>query len=157
MPTPPGMVRSVSSPPAPVRTAPTAGGKPWGERAGEAAEPREGAVPPLLRRVCIGDADAVSDPGAVAAARVRGRGGAGGGRRGTHSELPTPVPWRSDLLAPRTPPALSLNVHVGAPPAYYESEGEGEERRRLEATPTPYSREEEREREGEQVGGKRKR
>jgi hypothetical protein len=43
------------------------------------------------------------------------------------SELPTPVPWRSDLLAPRTPPALSVDVHVGALPAYYESEGEGEE------------------------------
>jgi hypothetical protein len=79
-------------------------------------------------------------------------------------ELPMPVPWRADLLAPRTPPALSVNVHVGAPPAYYESEGEGEEPQTpvpglyaREATPTPYSREEEREREGEQVGGKRKR
>jgi hypothetical protein len=46
-------------------------------------------------------------------------------------EPPTPVPWWYDLLAPRTPPALSIDVHVGAPPAYYESEGEGRSRRRL--------------------------
>jgi hypothetical protein len=79
-------------------------------------------------------------------------------------EPPTPVPW-SDLLASRTPPALSIDVHVGVPPAYYESEGEGEEPQTpvaglylREATPTqtPYS-EREWEREGEQAGGKRKR
>jgi hypothetical protein len=65
---------------------------------------------------------------------------------------------RTELLALRTPPALGVNVHVGAPPAYYESEGEGEEPQTpvpglhsREATPTPYSRGEEREqgREGE--------
>ncbi|KAJ7662999.1 hypothetical protein B0H14DRAFT_3539955 [Mycena olivaceomarginata] len=80
---------------------------------------------------------------------------------GGDEELATPVPWRSDLLAPRTPPALSVNVHVGALPAYYKSEGEGEELQ----TPVSglYSREAEREREGEgeregeQVDGKRKR
>ncbi|KAJ7350947.1 hypothetical protein DFH08DRAFT_806919 [Mycena albidolilacea] len=76
--------------------------------------------------------------------------------------LPTPVPWHSDLLAPHTPPALSVDVHVGAPPVYYESEREGEElqtpvsgRYSREATPTPYTRgEEEWKKEGQQVGRK---
>ncbi|KAJ7810081.1 hypothetical protein B0H14DRAFT_1490606 [Mycena olivaceomarginata] len=84
-------------------------------------------------------------------------------------ELPTPVPWRSELLAPRTLFALSVNVHVSALSAYHESE-EGEEPQmpvpelygshEREVTPTPYTRwEEEREREregeGKQLGGKR--
>jgi hypothetical protein len=86
-------------------------------------------------------------------------------------ELLMPLSWCSDLLAPRTPPALLVNVHIGVLRTYYESEGEGEEPQTpvpglysREATPTPYMREEreregerEREREGEQVGGKRKR
>jgi hypothetical protein len=39
-------------------------------------------------------------------------------------ELPTPVPWCSELLAPHTPPVLSLSVDValalGAAPMYDE-------------------------------------
>jgi hypothetical protein len=46
-------------------------------------------------------------------------------------ELPTPVPWCSGLLAPRTPPTLSVNIHVCAPPTYYESKGEGRSCRHL--------------------------
>jgi hypothetical protein len=42
-------------------------------------------------------------------------------------ELPTPVPWCSELLAR---PTLNVNVHICVPPAYYESEGEGRSRRR---------------------------
>ncbi|KAJ7327466.1 hypothetical protein DFH08DRAFT_1084684 [Mycena albidolilacea] len=38
-------------------------------------------------------------------------------------ELPTPVPWRSELLAPHTLPVLSVDGHVCAPPTYHESEG----------------------------------
>jgi hypothetical protein len=83
-------------------------------------------------------------------------------------ELPTPVSWRSGLLAPRTPPTLAINVHVCTPPAYYESEGR--ERRRSRRRPSCIhmngrrcdtllgsEAEREREREGEQVGGKQKR
>ncbi|KAJ7798226.1 hypothetical protein B0H14DRAFT_38443 [Mycena olivaceomarginata] len=40
-------------------------------------------------------------------------------------ELPTPVPWCSELLAR---PTLNVNVHICVPPAYYET-GEGGGRR----------------------------
>jgi hypothetical protein len=76
-------------------------------------------------------------------------------------ELPTLVPWRSELLAPRTPPVLSVDVHVCTPPADYKSEEPQTPVPYLyewEATPTPYlEAAREREREGEQVGGKQKR
>ncbi|KAJ7799402.1 hypothetical protein B0H14DRAFT_3886084 [Mycena olivaceomarginata] len=61
-------------------------------------------------------------------------------------ELPTPVPWCSELLAPQRGGGEEPQTPV---PYSYERE----------ATPAPYTREEEREggREGEQVGEKRKR
>ncbi|KAJ7798789.1 hypothetical protein B0H14DRAFT_3156744 [Mycena olivaceomarginata] len=155
-PTPPGMppmMKFVSSPPVPVsvsvRTSPASGGD---------ARPKVGGV--------IGDADdTVSDSCPVTATRFHGWGRAGRRRRRRRrgdEELPTPVPWRSPL----GPPAPSINVHVGAPPVYYESEGEGEEPQtpvpglyayKREATPTPYTRrkrERERERECEGERGR---
>ncbi|KAJ7721088.1 hypothetical protein B0H14DRAFT_587594 [Mycena olivaceomarginata] len=79
-------------------------------------------------------------------------------------ELPTPVPWRSGLLAPHTPPTLSVNVHICAPPAYYESKGRGRSRRRPSRIRMngrrrrrPTRRRSGRGRGKEQVGGKRKR
>ncbi|KAJ7787294.1 hypothetical protein B0H14DRAFT_2629546 [Mycena olivaceomarginata] len=165
----PPMVRSMSFPRAPVRTSPTSGEKPKPTR-GVEAQSRKRAVPilPVLRPLRIDDADdsAVCHTRAAAAARFRRRAGGRGedgemtviderdfGQDGEgDEELPMPVPWWSDLLAPPL---------TGAPPTYYRSEGEGEEPqtpvpglylREATPTPTPYS-----EREGEQVGGKRKR
>ncbi|KAJ7327430.1 hypothetical protein DFH08DRAFT_1084672 [Mycena albidolilacea] len=197
----PPRLQSVSSPPAPVRTSPTAGGKPRSSARGKWRSPVKGLFPfslssassasatrtpcpirvPLPPLVSVdGDAPEEDDEDAWVDEDEDGDDSEEGEDEdgemtviddrndrecGGDEELATPVPWRSDLLAPRTPPALSVNVHVGAPPAYYESEGEREEPQTpvpglysRETTPTPYTRgEEERQREGEQVGGKRKR
>ncbi|KAJ7721091.1 hypothetical protein B0H14DRAFT_3625080 [Mycena olivaceomarginata] len=129
-------------------------------REGEEAQSRERAVPilPVLCLLRIDDADDNAREGeddededawvdedddddggkremTAVDERNLGRDGEG------DEELLTLVPWWSDLLAPRTPPALRIDFHVSAPPAAYLRE----------ATPTPYSQ-----KEGEQAGGKRK-
>jgi hypothetical protein len=74
-----------------------------------------------------------------------------------NEELPTPVPWRSELLAPRTSPHSPSTFTSACRPRITRARG-GEEPHtpvsyEREATPTPYSEaEREREREGEQVG-----
>ncbi|KAJ7671103.1 hypothetical protein B0H14DRAFT_3909405 [Mycena olivaceomarginata] len=101
-------------------------GKPKPTR-GEEAQSRKRAVPilPVLRPLRIDDADdsAVCHTRAAAAARFRRRAG-GRGEDGEMTviderdfgpdgegdeELPMPVPWWSDLLAPRTPAASSID------------------------------------------------
>ncbi|KAJ7690567.1 hypothetical protein B0H14DRAFT_2652353 [Mycena olivaceomarginata] len=179
-PGPPGMVRSMSSPPAPVCTLPMAGGKLRVSAREKRWSPVKGLflfslfspsppcptwvlLPPLVSMdgdvpeednkdvwVDEDEDDLEGDDG-------RRQPGVWGG-----AELPTPLSWHSDLLAPHTPPVLSVNVHVGAQRTYYKSEGEGEEPQTpvpglysREAMPTPYTREE-REREGgegEEEGG----
>ncbi|KAJ7824301.1 hypothetical protein B0H14DRAFT_3469430 [Mycena olivaceomarginata] len=175
IPTPPGMVRRRV---VPTRACAHVGGEAESEHAGEATLcPIRVPLPPLVsvdgEAPEEDDEDAWVDEDEDGDDSEEGEDDEDGEMTvvddwecGGDEELPTPVPWRADLLAPRTPPALSVDVHVGAPPAYYESEGEGEEPQTpvpglysREATPTPYSREEEREREGEgeregeQVGG----
>ncbi|KAJ7843230.1 hypothetical protein B0H14DRAFT_3456336 [Mycena olivaceomarginata] len=165
----PPMVWSVSSLPVPV------------EREGEEAESRARTAPllPLLRLVCIGDEEGDEDAWVDADNDDNDDNEGGDEDEGMtvvddrdhaqdgEEELPTPVPWRSEL-APRTPPTLASTSTSACRPRITRVRGgggggEGEEPQtpvphlyEWEATPAPYSEaEREREREGEQVGGKR--
>ncbi|KAJ7799378.1 hypothetical protein B0H14DRAFT_3787907 [Mycena olivaceomarginata] len=161
-PTPPGvppMVRSASSPPPPVRTSLVPRGKPRSSPSsrGKRRSPVKGLFPFSLSS--SHSASAASTPCLIRVPLPP--------LISVDADAPDEDNEDARLLAPRTPPALGVNVHVGAAPAYYESKGEGEPQTPVpglhsrEATPAPYSRGEERERgregEGEQVGGKRKR
>ncbi|KAJ7858513.1 hypothetical protein B0H14DRAFT_3447218 [Mycena olivaceomarginata] len=145
-PTPPGMppiVWSVSSLAAPVRTSPTSGGKPrssarekgWTTQTTTPC-PIRAPLPPLVSIDGVapeeGDEDAWVDADddddkddeggdedemTVVDDRDHAEDGA--------KELPAPVPWCSELLAPRTPPVLSVDVHAGASPRTTRARGRG--------------------------------